>query len=139
MGSALIIAAGLGAAVAIQIGILGRMAGRFNILTVSMVLQMSGLAAGATWTAIRSGWAEAGQITRLWWWIPLGIFGWVLVAGLGHASARIGVSTTLAVSVASQLAVGLAIDANSGSRVGVGGVLGLLLLVGGTVLITTRA
>ena len=138
MGSALVVAAVIGAAIAIQVGIVGRTGERFNVLSVSTVLQVGGVAAGIVWLAVRSGWGEVAAIARLWWWFPLGVVGWLLVAGLGFASARVGVATALAIAVTSQLSVGLAIDSGVGLRVGAQGLLGLVLLVAGTVLVTTR-
>lgn len=138
MGSALVVAAVIGAAIAIQVGIVGRTGERFNLLAISTVLQAGGVAAGTVWLAVRSGWGEVAAIARLWWWFPLGVVGWLLVAGLGFASARVGVATALAIAVTSQLSVGLAIDSGAGSRVGPQSVLGLVLLVAGTLLVTTR-
>ena len=138
MGSALVVAAVIGAAIAIQVGIVGRTGERFNVLAISTVLQVGGVAAGIVWLAVRSGWGEVAAIARLWWWFPLGVVGWLLVAGLGFASGRVGVATTLAIAVTSQLGMGLAIDSGAGLRVGAQSLLGLALLVAGTVLVTTR-
>ena len=138
MGSALVVAAVIGAAIAIQVGIVGRTGERFNVLAISTVLQVGGVAAGIVWLAVRSGWGEVAAIARLWWWFPLGVVGWLLVAGLGFASARVGESTTLAIAVTSQLGVGLAIDSGAGLRVGAQSLFGLVLMVAGTVLVTTR-
>ena len=138
MGSALVVAAVIGAAIAIQVGIVGRTGERFNVLAISTVLQVGGVAAGIVWLAVRSGWGEVAAIARLWWWFPLGVVGWLLVAGLGFASARVGVATALAIAVTTQLSVGLAIDSGAGLRVGAQSLLGLVLLVAGTVLVTTR-
>ncbi len=138
MGSALVVAAVIGAAIAIQVGIVGRTGERFNVLAISTVLQVGGVAAGIVWLAVRSGWGEVAAIARLWWWFPLGVVGWLLVAGLGFASGRVGVATALAIAVTSQLSVGLAIDSGAGLRVGAQSLLGLVLLVAGTVLVTTR-
>ena len=138
MGSAVVVSVMIGGAIAVQVATIGRAAGRFNVLAISMVLQLSGLAAGLGWTALRSGWSEMAEIMRLWWWVPLGILGWVLVGGLGFASSRVGVATTLSISLASQLVVGLIIDTGSGTHVGIRPILGVLLLVGGTVMVTAR-
>ncbi len=138
MGSALVVAAVIGAAIAIQVGIVGRTGERFNVLAISTVLQVGGVAAGIVWLAVRSGWGEVAAIARLWWWFPLGVVGWLLVAGLGFASARVGVATALAIAVTSQLSVGLAIDSGAGIRVGAQNLLGLVLMVAGTVLVTSR-
>ena len=138
MGSALVVAAVIGAAIAIQVGIVGRTGERFNLLAISTVLQVGGVTAGIVWLAVRSEWGEVAAIARLWWWFPLGVVGWLLVAGLGFASARVGVATALAIAVTTQLSVGLAIDSGAGLRVGAQSLLGLVLLVAGTVLVTTR-
>jgi len=138
MGSALVVAAVIGAAIAIQVGIVGRTGERFNVLAISTVLQVGGVAAGSVWLAVSSGWGEVAAIARLWWWFPLGVVGWLLVAGLGFASARVGVATALAIAVTSQLSVGLAIDSGAGIRVGAQNLLGLVLMVAGTVLVTSR-
>ena len=78
MGSALLVAAVIGAAIAIQVSIVGRTGERFNLLAISTVLQMAGLVAGIVWIAVRSGWGEIAAITRLWWWVPLGVIGMLL-------------------------------------------------------------
>jgi uncharacterized membrane protein YdcZ (DUF606 family) len=131
MGSALLLAAAIGIAIGVQVSILGRAAGKFDALTVSMVLQVSGLAAGSVWIAGRAGWGEVLSIARTWWWIPLGLLGWVLVGGLGFVADRAGVTATLALVVAFQLATGLLIDGG----VGVKEVSGLALLTVGAVLV----
>ena len=72
---------------------------------------------------------------RFWWWVPLGVLGWLLVAALGFASSRIGVMATLGVSVAVQLLVGLVIDVARGHVVlGPRPLIGVLLLAVGVVL-----
>ena len=133
------IAAAIGAAIAIQVGIIGRAADRFDVLAVSMVLQIGGLAAALVWSTVRSNWSQLLEIGRTWWWLPLGIAGWVIVAGLGYASARAGVAAVLGVSVASQLVTGLGLDAGSGTPIGVRGALGVILLTAGVVLVVQRS
>lgn len=139
MGSAILVAAAVGAAIAAQVGIIGRAAGRFDVLAISMILQVGGLAGAVVWMSARSGWGQLVSLGRTWWWLPLGIVGWVIVAGLGFASARIGVAAVLAVSVASQLVTGLAMDTTSGIPVGGRGLAGAVLLVTGAVLIAHRS
>lgn len=68
----------------------------------------------------------------------MGALGWLLVAALGFASARIGVTLTLASAVTTQLVFGLWFDARVGNvdfgpQVAVGAgllLIGLLLIAG---------
>lgn len=136
MGSALIVAIAVGCVIAIQVGVVGRAGQHYDLLVVSLVLQIGGLAAGFGWIAARSAWAEAIAVARMWWWIPLGAAGWAIVAGLGFASSRLGVAATLSVAITTQLGVGLAID--GGPTVTFRAITGLVLLVFGTVLITSN-
>jgi uncharacterized membrane protein YdcZ (DUF606 family) len=53
-------------------------------------------------------------VSGRWWWLLLGVGGWLVVAALGFAADRIGVTTTLSLSIATQLAVGLVIDVRTG-------------------------
>jgi uncharacterized membrane protein YdcZ (DUF606 family) len=83
-------------------------------------------------------WSDVAAIARLWWWIPLGVGGWIVVAALGFAASRVGVATVLAISVGAQLAAGLAIDIAVGtSLVGSRSFLGVALVVSGAAVMTT--
>ena len=136
MGSALLVAVAVGVAIAAQVALLGSAADRMPPLAVSLALQVAGVLAGALWVTATGGWHSVLAATRFWWWVPLGVLGWLLVAALGFASARIGVTATLGVSVAVQLLVGLAIDGVQGRVVlGPRPLIGVLLLAGGVVLV----
>jgi uncharacterized membrane protein YdcZ (DUF606 family) len=136
MGSALLVAVAVGVAIAAQVALLGSAAGRMPPLAVSLALQVAGVLAGALWVTTTGSWQVVLAATRFWWWVPLGVLGWLLVAALGFASARIGVTATLGVSVAVQLLVGLAIDVARGRLVlGPRPVIGVLLLAAGVVLV----
>lgn len=138
MGSALLIAAVVGSVIAVQVGIIGRAVDRFDALAVSLMLQVAGVMLGLVWVAVRSSWAELVEIGHTWWWVPLGIAGWMIVAALGFASSRAGVTAVLAVSVSSQLAVGLSLDLGEGRPIGFGGAIGVVLLIAGIVLVAQR-
>lgn len=139
MGSALFVAVVVGFAIALQVAVLGGAARRLHPLAVSFTLQVAGALAGAVWVTLARSWHDVVATTRLWWWVPLGVLGWMLVAALGYASGRIGVVATLGVSVAVQLLAGLALDV-LGGRVALGPrpVLGVLLLAAGVVLTVQR-
>ena len=110
MRTGLLVASVIGVLIAVQVNILGRAADRIDLLAVSTMLQVGGLMAGLVWLVGRSGWSEVSAVAQTWWWIPLGVLGWVLLAGLGFASMRAGVAAALSVSVASQISTGLVID-----------------------------
>ena len=135
MGSAVLVAIAVGVAIAVQVALLGSASHRMHPLSVSLALQVAGVLAGALWVTATNGWHVVLAATRFWWWVPLGVLGWLLVAALGFASSRIGVTATLGVSVAVQLLVGLGIDVARGRAVlGPRPVIGVLLLAAGVVL-----
>jgi bacterial/archaeal transporter family-2 protein len=134
--SGFVVAALVGVGIAVQVKVLGSSSSTHHPLAVSMSLQLAGVLAGLMWTTVRSDWRSVGAIATSWWWVPLGVGGWLVVAALGYASSRIGVATTLGVSVAVQLVLGLLLDA-TGAQGGVSGsvVLGAVFVVAGVVLV----
>jgi uncharacterized membrane protein YdcZ (DUF606 family) len=135
MGSAVLVAVVVGVAIAVQVALLGSASERLHPLGVSLALQLAGVFAGALWVTATNGWQVVLAAMRFWWWIPLGVLGWLLVAALGFASSRIGITATLGLSVAVQLLVGLGIDVTRGRVVlGARPLIGMLLLAGGVVL-----
>jgi uncharacterized membrane protein YdcZ (DUF606 family) len=111
--SGVVIAALVGVGIAVQVRVLGSASSEHHPLSVSLALLLPGVLAGLVWATVRREWHVVDAVTRTWWWIPLGVVGWLVVAALGAASARIGVAATLAVSIAVQLAVGLLLDMRS--------------------------
>jgi uncharacterized membrane protein YdcZ (DUF606 family) len=111
MSSGIVVAVLVGVGIALQVSIVGRAAGGTNPLAISLALQLSGVMVAAVWATSRGSWPEVLAIGRYWWWIPLGVGGWIVVAALGFAAHRIGVAPTLALSIAAQLVAGLIIDA----------------------------
>lgn len=139
MGSALLVAVAVGIGVAMQVALLGGVARRLHPLGLSLALQVAGVLAGALWATASGAWHGVLSTMRFWWWAPLGVVGWLVVAALGYASGRIGVSATLGVSVAVQLLVGLGIDVARG-RIDLGPrpLIGTVLLAAGVVLVLPR-
>jgi uncharacterized membrane protein YdcZ (DUF606 family) len=138
MGAAVPVAMGVGLAIATQTAILGRASTHMPPLAVSLGLQISGLLVAAVWATTQHRWTLVGHVAGSWWWIPLGGVGWLVVAALGFAAARLGVAPALAISVAVQLIVGLAVDAVATScPPRFSHLAGVVALCAGTVLIAT--
>ena len=139
MGSGIGIAAGIGVAIAAQVAIISRASTDLRPLAVSLALQVSGVAAGVAWATAAGAWPDVYATARSWWWLPLGALGWGIVAALGLAGARLGVSVALAVVVAAQVAAGLAFDAAAGRiHLEPRHAAGVALLVAAVVLLTRR-
>lgn len=93
--------------------------------------------AGA-WATIKLSWSDVAVVSRQWWWIPLGVGGWIVVAALGFAASRIGVAAALTSSVGAQLIAGLCIDAATGTRlVASRSLVGVALVLSGMILLAT--
>jgi uncharacterized membrane protein YdcZ (DUF606 family) len=114
MGGGFVVAVMVGAGIAVQVAILGRAAGQLSPLAVSLALMIPGLVAATVWATATRSWADVAVVPGKWWWLLLGVGGWLVVAALGFAADRIGVTTTLSLSIATQLAVGLVIDLRTG-------------------------
>ena len=140
MLSAVLVAVLTGVAIATQASVLGSAGRRINPLSVSLALQLSGVLVGLLWLAWSRSWSDVVEVARAWWWIPLGLLGLVVVAAIGYSGARLGALATLALLVAAQLVTGLVLDVRSGSVVlDWRQPLGILLVLGGTVLISARS
>jgi uncharacterized membrane protein YdcZ (DUF606 family) len=138
--SGVVVAVLVGLGIAVQVSVLGSASSEHHPLSVSVSLQLAGVFAGLMWTSVRGDWRELGAIATSWWWIPLGVGGWLVVGALGYASSRIGSAATLAVSIGAQLALAVILD----SRTASGGssataVLGVVLVVAGACLVTMSA
>jgi len=140
MGIAYAVAIAVGAGVAIQVAILGGASGKLHPLAISVALQLAGLLVGMLWMVWQRAWSDLTTVVAEWWWVPLGVLGWLLVAALGFASNRIGVAATLGLAVGAQLVVGLGVDARRGvATLGARPVGGVILLVAGLALISGRS
>jgi uncharacterized membrane protein YdcZ (DUF606 family) len=139
MPIAVFVALLVGSAIAVQVAIVGRASQALHPLAISLALQLAGLLVGLGWLLWSRTWSQLPQIIGQWWWLPLGIAGWVLVAALGFSAARLGTGATLAIVVGAQLVVGLLLDQAVGRlELGTPQLLGATLLVAGAVLVSWR-
>jgi len=139
MGNAVVVAVVVGAAIAFQVFLVGRVSKDVHPLAISTTLQLSGVLVGMLWTTVRGAGAAVFRLTIAWWWLPLGALGWGIVAALGFAAARLGAGTTLAIVVGTQLIAGLVLDRAAGqSVIGIRQPVGIVLLIGGAVLVSSR-
>ena len=114
MGSGFVVAVMVGAGIAVQVAVLGRASGQLSPLAVSLALMVPGLLAATIWATVTRSWSDVAVVPGKWWWLVLGVGGWLVVAALGFAADRIGVTATLSLSIATQLAVGVLIDVRTG-------------------------
>jgi transporter family-2 protein len=126
----------VGLAVAVQVRILGASSSQYHPLSISFALQLAGVLAGLAWVTAQGDWRTITSVVVSWWWLPLGVGGWCVVASLGFSSARLGVATVLSVSIAAQLVAGLLLDARTTDRgLSVPSVVGATMVVTGVALI----
>lgn len=139
MATALVVAVGIGVAIAVQAATLSGAAQERHPLAISLALQIAGVLAGTAWMLAQRQWLPVIAIARAWWWLPLGVVGWLVVAALGFAAQRLGVTVTLGVSVGVQLLFGLALDVR-GAVIALQPrtLLGGLLLIAGVLLLLPR-
>jgi transporter family-2 protein len=138
MSSGYVVAGLVGIGIAIQVAIVGRASSSAHPLAVSLALQIAGVTVAGVWATFNGAWSDVAGVARLWWWIPLGVGGWIVVAALGFAANRVGVAAVLALSISAQLITGLGIDATIGtSLVGSRSFLGVILVLSGVILTTT--
>ena len=139
MGGWFGISLGVGIAIALQVAVVGRASSTAPPLAVSLALQIAGLLAGAIWAIGQHGFSQLPPLMLQWWWLPIGALGWGIVAALGAAVERGGVTATLAVVVAAQLTSGLGLDRVAGNiTLGPRHLVGIALLVVGVILVSTR-
>ena len=128
-----------GVAIGVQVTIIGRTSARVHPLAISLALQLSGVLVGFAWVAWSRSWPGVAEVARLWWWIPLGLVGWVVVGALGFSSARLGTGATLALAITAQVTTGLLLDRSSGAlELGPSQLTGAVLLVAGAALVVWR-
>lgn len=88
----------------------------------------------------RSGLAEVGEAfgaLRYWSVLP-GMLGSFIVFASVFGYQRMGAATTIAVLIASQLVVGLAVDGVRSGSAGLSSVIGAVMLLGGAWLVAAR-
>ena len=139
MGSAIVTAVAVGVAIAIQVAVVGRASVEVHPLAVSTALQIAGVLSGIVWIIHGNAWAELGGVALRWWVVPIGLAGWGIVAALGFSAARLGVSATLVLVVATQLVAGLLVDLSTGD-VGLSfrQPAGVVLVICGAIMISLR-
>lgn len=139
MAIGVLVAALVGLAIAVQSALLGSSTHSAHPLVTSCVLMLPGIAVGAIWSTAAGRTGDASAVVRAWWWVPLGVLGWMIVAAIGFAVSRTGIGTTLAVSVAAQLLVAAVLDARAGTApIDPCTLAGLALVLSGAALLATR-
>jgi uncharacterized membrane protein YdcZ (DUF606 family) len=136
---AVVLAVGVGIAVAVQSSILGGASRSIHPLSVSFALQIAGVLIGLAWALHVRAWPEVIEVARQWWWLPLGLVGLGVVAAIGYSSARLGTLVTLALIIAAQLIAGLVLDLARGvTDFELRQPAGVLLVVGGVLVLSWR-
>jgi uncharacterized membrane protein YdcZ (DUF606 family) len=126
----------VGLTIAAQSFLLGTRGGSTSPVGLSLALTIAGTLAGVVWATTRRRWGEVVAVSGQWWWLPLGVAGWLIVAALGWSAARLGVAAALAIVVAAQLTGGLALDVLSGRvRLSASSVAGVAVVCVGVLLI----
>lgn len=82
----------MGATIALQAAIIGRLSNAVHPLVISLSLLVTGILAGGVWVSLHDAWADVAKVAWRWWWLPLGAAGWLIVGALGWTSERLGVA-----------------------------------------------
>ncbi|HZA77563.1 MAG TPA: DMT family transporter [Acidimicrobiales bacterium] len=98
----------VGAAIAMQVRLLGRVTADAGPQVVGLLASSAGVAVALV--AVVRDWAAVGRVVTRPDWGVAGALGVVAVAGLGAASARAGTVVTVAGSIAGQLVAGAVLD-----------------------------
>lgn len=134
-----VLAAVAGLLIAAQVTIMGRNAPRVGPFTVALLVHVGGLLIALVVMLLRRGWGEALESAAGGWWVVPGVAGFFILSCLSLASARVGAAVALALSVATQLAFGLVLDARLDvAPVNLKAIAGVLLIVAGTYLVAAR-
>jgi transporter family-2 protein len=108
-GLLVLIAVVAGVAVALQgnlMGAMDRAAG--TVTSVFVTYGVGGLVATALWLGRRESLAATRTIP--WYSWSAGLLGLIIVAGIGFAAPRLGLSRTLVITIAAQLVTALLLD-----------------------------
>lgn len=135
MNSGYLVAALVGIGIGVQVAIVGKTASSVNPLTISLALQISGVVAAGLWACRHNQWGDVVSVAGMWWWIPLGVGGWAVVAALGFSANRIGVASALAVSIGAQLLIGVVADSLRDGNLDTRAALGAALVVVGAIIV----
>jgi transporter family-2 protein len=105
----LLIAVAAGVAVAVQGQLMGRIDRAAGTATSILITYgLGALVAAAIW--LGKGRPTAGIREIPWYAWSAGLFGLVIVGGIGYAAPRLGLARTLVVTVAAQLIVAMILD-----------------------------
>lgn len=105
-----VIAVIVGASIAVQVRLLGRVSADAAPHVVGLLVSVAGFAAALVAVAVARDWVSVGRIVARPDWVVAGILGVVAIAGLGVASARAGTAMTLVGSIVGQLVAGAVLD-----------------------------
>jgi uncharacterized membrane protein YdcZ (DUF606 family) len=100
----------VGAVIAAQVRLLGRVSADAGPHVVGFLVSAASLAAAFVAVAVVRDWSSVSRIGARPDWVLAGALGVVAVAGLGAASARAGTFLTVAGSIAGQLVAGAVLD-----------------------------
>jgi uncharacterized membrane protein YdcZ (DUF606 family) len=110
MSRGLVLAVVVGAGIAVQVRLLGRMSGDAGPVVVGLLVSAAGVGATLLAVAITSDWAAVARAAGRPEWVAAGALGAAIVAGLGIAADRGGAVVALAGAIAGQLVVGAVLD-----------------------------
>jgi uncharacterized membrane protein YdcZ (DUF606 family) len=105
-----VIAVIVGAVIAVQVRMLGRVSAYAGPHVVGFLVSAASVAAALIAVAAVRDWAAVVHIGMRPDWFVAGALGVFAIAGLGAASARAGTALTVAGSIAGQLVAGAVLD-----------------------------
>ena len=105
-----VIAVLVGAAIAMQVRLHGRVTADAGPQIVGLLVSSAGVAVALVAVAVVRDWAAVGRVVTRPDWGIAGALGVIAVAGLGAASARAGTVVTVAGSIAGQLVTSAVLD-----------------------------
>ena len=100
----------VGAVIAVQVRLLGRVSADGGPPVVGLLVSAASLAVAVAVVAAARDWASVGRIGARPDWAVAGALGVVVVAGLGAASARAGTVLAVAGSIVGQLVAAAVLD-----------------------------
>jgi uncharacterized membrane protein YdcZ (DUF606 family) len=105
-----VIALIVGAAIAVQVRLLGQVSLHAGPHVVGLLVSVASVATALLAVTFAQDWSSVRQIAGRPDWIAAGTLGLIAIAGLGAASARAGIVVTLIGSIIGQLTVGALLD-----------------------------
>jgi uncharacterized membrane protein YdcZ (DUF606 family) len=99
-----------GAAIAVQVRLLGRASTDTGPHVVALLVSVAGVAAALAVVAATRDWTSVARASARPAWVAAGVLGIVAIAGLGAAGARAGTVVAVSGSIVGQLVVGAILD-----------------------------